>query len=98
MAELADRLGVSVPSISRLELNDERGAAKAATVDRALGALGLGRWHVVLPVEELDAIIRTAESVVDEVSWTMALEAQPLTSEAIAQMRQRLIAGAFAHR
>ena len=39
MADLAARLGTTVPSDSTLERNDERGAAKAATVERALAAI-----------------------------------------------------------
>lgn len=98
MAELANRLGTSVPSVSTLELNDERGAAKATTIDRALAALELDRWDVVLPAAELAAITRQAQAVADEVAWTMALEAQTLTDEAKAGMLRRLISEAVAAR
>lgn len=94
MAELADRLGTSVPSVSTLELNDERGAAKATTVDRALAALGLDRWDVILPATELAAITQRAREVTDEVAWTMALEAQTLTDEAKAAMVRRIVSDA----
>ena len=98
MADLADRLGTSVPSVSTLELNDERGAAKAATVERALAALDLDRWDVVLPAAELAAIEHRAQEIADEVAWTMALEAQTLTDEAKTTMVRRLIAEAVAAR
>ena len=98
MAELASRLGTSVPSVSTLELNDERGAAKAATVDRALAALGLDRWDTILPATELAAITQQAREVADEVAWTMALESQTLSDEAKANMVRRLIAEAVAAR
>lgn len=98
MAELAVRLGTSVPSVSTLELNDERGAAKAATVERALAALELDRWDVVLPAAELAAITQRTQEVVDEVAWTMALEAQTLTDGAKEAMVRRLIAEALAAR
>ena len=98
MADLAARLGTSVPSVSTLELNDERGAAKAATVERALAALELDRWDVVLPAAELAAITQRTREVVDEVAWTMALEAQTLTEDAKAAMVRRLIAEGIATR
>jgi transcriptional regulator with XRE-family HTH domain len=40
MKELAQRMGVGVQAVSTLELNDERGAIKIETRDRALRALG----------------------------------------------------------
>ena len=98
MAELAERLGTSVPSVSTLELNDERGAAKAATVDRALAALEVDRWDVILPANELVAITQRAHDIADEVAWTMALEAQTLSDQAMAAMVRRLIAEAVATR
>lgn len=98
MAELADRLGTSVPSVSTVELNDERGAAKAATVERAMAALGLDRWDIVLPAAELADIVRRAQEVVDEVAWTMALEAQTLTNDAKAAMVRRVIIESVAAR
>lgn len=76
----------------------ERGAAKAETVERALAALELDRWDVVLPAAELAAIEHRASEVVDEVAWTMALEAQTLTEDAKATMVRRLIAGVLASR
>lgn len=92
MADLAARLGVSVPSVSTLERNDERGAAKSATVDRALDALGLARWHAVLSKAELAAIEAEARSVAEEVRWTMALEAQTIRPEDTETIVRRLVA------
>lgn len=98
MSEMAERLGVSVPSVSTLERNDEQGRAKTETVDRALAALRLVRWDVVLPAEEFDAILLRAEEIAAEVSWTMALEAQTLTDDAVSKIVQRLVAKAVASR
>lgn len=81
MGTLAARLGLTVASVSTLELNDERGAAKTKTVDRALAALGLARWDVILRVDELRAIEERSRNIVDEVAWTMALEAQNISGE-----------------
>jgi transcriptional regulator with XRE-family HTH domain len=96
MSEMAERLGVSVPSVSTLERNDEQGRAKTATVDRALAALRLVRWDVVLPAEEFDAILLRAEEIAAEVSWTMSLEAQTLTDDAVSKIVQRLVARSVA--
>jgi len=92
MSTLAKRLGVTVPSMSTLELNDERGVAKTQTVDRALAALGLARWDVVLPAEELAKIIESAKATASKVKWTMALEAQNLSSESLDAMVSRSVA------
>jgi hypothetical protein len=79
MGVLAERLGQTSASVSTLELNDERGVAKTKTVDRALNALGLARWDIILPAEQLMAIESRSRSIVDEVAWSMALEAQEIT-------------------
>jgi transcriptional regulator with XRE-family HTH domain len=79
MSELATRLGVAASSVSSLELNDERGAAKTETVDRALDALGLARLDVVLPKEELEQIEAEARRAATRAAWTMALEAQNIS-------------------
>jgi hypothetical protein len=92
MSTLAKRLGVTVPSMSTLELNDERGVAKTQTVDRALAALGLARWDVILPAEELAKIIESAKETAAKVKWTMALEAQNLSSESLDAMVSRSVA------
>ena len=89
MADLAARLGTTVPSDSTLERNDERGAAKAATVERALAAI---------TQRALAAITQRAQEVIDGVAWAKAMEAQTLTEEAKAAMVRRLIAGAVAAR
>jgi hypothetical protein len=81
MGTLAARLGQTVASVSTLELNDQRGVAKTETVDRALAALGLARWDIILPVDELRAIEDRSRIIVDEVAWTMALEAQNISNE-----------------
>jgi transcriptional regulator with XRE-family HTH domain len=92
MSTLAERLGVAVSSLSTLELNDERGAAKTETLDRALAALGLARWDVVLPAEELAKIIESAKETAASVRWTMALEAQNVSSDSLDAMVTRSIA------
>lgn len=98
MADLSGRLGVSTSSVSTLELNDERGTAKPATVDRALVALDLARWDVVMPAAELQAIFEEAEETAREVAWQMALEAQTLTDAALSRIVRRLVVEALASR
>lgn len=92
MKELARRLGVTVPSVSSLELNDENGSAKPQTVDRALEALGLARWDVILPAEVLSGIVRDARASIGRVRWTMALEAQNISDDAVDELVSRSVA------
>ncbi|MCL4413638.1 MAG: hypothetical protein M1522_02625 [Actinobacteria bacterium] len=96
MAELADRLGVSVSSVSSLEMDDERGAAKTGTINRALVALDLARWDVVVPAAELEAMFTEAEETASEVAWQMALEAQPISDETVSRITRQLVAEAVA--
>lgn len=92
MKDLATRLGVTLASVSTLELNDERGVAKTETVEKALEALGLARWDVVLPADELAKIIASAREMAASVTWTMALEAQNVPSESLDAVVKRSIA------
>lgn len=92
MTQLAARLGVTVPSVSTLELNDERGVAKIETVEKALDALGLARWEAIVPKQELAVIEAEARAIAEEVSWTMALEAQDLTVADVETIVARLVA------
>ncbi len=96
MAELADRLGVSVSSVSSLELNDERGTAKMGTINRALVALDLARWDVVVPAAELEAMFVEAEETAREVAWQMALEAQRIPDETVSRITRQLVAESVA--
>ncbi len=98
MADLAARLGVSVPSVSSLELNDVQGRAKAATVERALEALGLARWDVVLPAAEMSAMVDRAEAIARRSAWTMGLEAQNVSDDAVSRLVQSLVAKQIASR
>lgn len=98
MADLAARLGVSVPSVSTLERNDERGAAKVETVEKALTALRLARWDVILPQEELAAIAAEAREIAEETAWDMALEAQDVTTADVEGLVTDLIAQRLAAR
>lgn len=71
MSDLAERLGVSLSSVSTLELNDEKGVAKTETVERALAALGLARFDIILPAPDLDAIVEKAERIAEDVGKTL---------------------------
>ncbi len=85
MGTLATRLGVSLASVSTLELNDERGVAKTETVFFSFGGAisGLARWDVILPADELAKIVESAKETAANVKWTMALEAQNVPSESL---------------
>jgi transcriptional regulator with XRE-family HTH domain len=50
MAESAKRLHVTIRSVLTLELNDARGSAKVETVERALAAMGLAQFVVIVPI------------------------------------------------
>lgn len=91
MADLAERLGVSVASVSTLELNDERGTAKTATIERAMVALDMARWDEVLPASELEAIFAKAEDIAGAVAWDMALEGQAIGDETVVKIVRTLV-------
>lgn len=97
MSDLAAALGVSIPSVSTLELNDERGVAKSETVERALHALGLERWDAVLPSEQVRAIDAEAGAIAARVAWTMSLEAQDLPQHEVDAIVRRLVAARVAN-
>ncbi|MCW2134369.1 helix-turn-helix domain-containing protein [Arthrobacter sp. VKM Ac-2550] len=93
--QLAEKLGIGTASVSTLELNEDRGVAKTATVDRALSAMGKTRITFVidtLPEQEMLAIREQAAQEVRKIAWTMALEAQPLTEDAKARLEDKVYA------
>ena len=92
MAELAKRLHVTIPSVSTLELNDARGSAKIETVERALAAMGLAQFVVILPIEKLREIEAEARAIASDVEWTMAREAQNLPARTTETMVHQLMA------
>lgn len=99
MRDLAAKLGVGVQAVSTLELNDEKGSIKVATRERALAALGKRSVTVVVDApsgEQLAQAEARARALVGEVAWTMGLEAQNLTSEAIEQLVQEALADELA--
>jgi len=98
MSDLANRLGVSVSTVSTLELHDERGTAKAATTERALQAMNLARWDIVLPARELERIIADCQEITDQVAWQMAVENQTISPEDERQILERLVRTELASR
>lgn len=95
MKELADRMGVGVQAVSTLELNDERGAIKVETRDRALRALGKRALPIVvdaLPDDVIADIETEARSLVERTQWSMALSGQSLSDDAVERLVQKVVA------
>ncbi len=91
MAELADRLGITVSSVSTLELNDERGTAKTSTVEKAMLALDLARLDIVVPAGVLERAIKRSEDLANYVNLQMSLEGQELGEAALARIAHTLV-------
>ena len=99
MKEFASRLGVGVQAVSTLELNDEKGTIKVQTRERALAALGKRAVTVVVDAvtdEQLAAAELRARALVEQVAWTMGLEAQNLTTESIEELVREALADELA--
>lgn len=95
MAELARRLGVTVSSVSNLELNEMEGRSRIDTVDAALAALGLVRvqsFERTPDDHDLTTIVQDAERLVAAVAHTMALEGQRITEAQRRYLIERQIA------
>jgi transcriptional regulator with XRE-family HTH domain len=95
MKELAQRMGVGVQAVSTLELNDERGAIKIETRDRALRALGKRALPIIVDAipEEIAAEVETeARALVERTQWSMALSGQHLSDDAVERMVKKVVA------
>ena len=95
MKELADRMGVGVQAVSTLELNDERGAIKVETRDRALRALGKRALPIVvdaLPDDIVADVEAEARALVERTQWSMAMSGQGLSDDAVNRLVQKVVA------
>jgi transcriptional regulator with XRE-family HTH domain len=94
MQDLADRLGIGVQAVSTLELNDERGAIKVETRNRALLALGKREINVLVdaqPSVNLDAVEAEARALVERTAWSMALSGKSLTDDAVERLVKKFV-------
>ncbi|MBA3993346.1 MAG: transcriptional regulator [Cyanobacteria bacterium DS2.3.42] len=79
--QLAERLGISQPSVIDLEKNEHSGSITLRTLENAAEALGCRVVYAVVPKESLEAVIlnqarRNAREIVQSVGRSMALEKQ----------------------
>jgi predicted DNA-binding mobile mystery protein A len=84
--DLADRMGISQPSLSRLESNERIGTVQLDTLQRAADALECDVVYALVPRRSLDEMVndqaRTrALERLGRVAHTMALEDQALSNE-----------------
>ncbi len=79
--QLAERLGVSQPSVIDMEKNEHRGSISLKTLENAAEALGCRVVYAVVPKESFEKIVsdqarRKANEIVRSVGRSMALEKQ----------------------
>lgn len=87
-AELARRLGVGVPTATRLELSEAEDRITLATLRRAAEALGCELQYALVPKQSLadtldNRALALARQQMAAVSHTMALEAQSTSFETV---------------
>jgi predicted DNA-binding mobile mystery protein A len=86
--ELARRLGVSVPTATRMELSEAEDRITLSTLRRAAEALGCELHYALVPQQSLaDTLEKRALTLARQqmaaVSHTMALEAQSTSKETV---------------
>ncbi|MBO9523127.1 MAG: mobile mystery protein A [Nocardioidaceae bacterium] len=94
-ADLADRMGVSQPSVTRLEKSERDDAARLETLIRAADALGCDLVYALVPRRPLDDMVteqarRRALRRVEQVGHTMALEDQAVDDRSLAEKIEAL--------
>lgn len=80
-AQLARRLGITKPTMRKIEESERRGTITLSTLQRAANALGCEVKISLLPPDSLEGILRrraleTAEKILKRTSLHMNLEAQ----------------------
>ena len=93
--ELAGRMGVSQPSVTRLEQSERDGVARLDTLRRVADALECEVVYALVPRRPLDDMVTAqarhrARERVEQVAHTMALEDQALTDDTLAAQLDRL--------
>lgn len=94
--QLADRMGVTRPSVSNLEQSEARDAISLKTLRLAAEALGCRLVYALVPGRSLeesvyDRAVRIADAQLARMNHTMRLENQALADEDLAFERKRLI-------
>lgn len=96
--QLAERIGVSQPSVVHMERSEAAGTIELSTLKRAAEALNCRVIYALVPADgSLESALRqqaerAAESLLARVEHTMALEAQGNAPEARNALRDELAA------
>jgi predicted DNA-binding mobile mystery protein A len=88
--ELAERMGVTQPSLTRLEKSERHNGARLDTLMRAADALECDFVYALVPRRTLDEVVtaqarRRARERVLQVAQTMALEDQAIADDKVAK-------------
>ena len=93
--ELADRMGVSQPSVTRLEQSERDGVVRLDTLTRVADALECDVVYALVPRRPLEDMVtaqarRRARERVAQVAHTMALEDQAVAGVSLAEQLDRM--------
>lgn len=93
--DLADRMGVSQPSVTRLEQSERDGVVRLDTLTRVADALECDVVYALVPRRPLEEMVtaqarRRARERVTQVAHTMALENQGVGGLSLAEQVDRL--------
>jgi len=96
-AQLARRMGITQPSVAGLEKAESQGTVTLARLERAADALGCTLVYMLVPNRRLTEMVRErAGRMVDRelsrVDHTMALEAQNVGADELADESDELVA------
>lgn len=94
-AQLAERMKISQPSITALEKHETKGAVTLARLERAAEAMECSLVYAIVPNRPLEEIVmerarQLAGKVLERINHTMALEAQNLGFEELADEHEEL--------
>jgi predicted DNA-binding mobile mystery protein A len=95
--QLADRMGISQPTLVRLERSEAAGTITFSSLERAAEALGCRVVYALVPLKPLTETIEDRASVLAEqqlasVEQTMRLEAQGVSDEKQRKQAHRQLA------
>jgi len=93
--DLADRMGVSQPSVTRLEQSERDGVVRLDTLTRVADALECDVVYALVPRRPLEDMVtaqarRRARERVAQVAHTMALEDQAVAGLSLSEQVDRL--------
>lgn len=104
--QLAGRMGIAQPSLSRLEKNEKSGSITLTSLRRAADALGCDLVYALVPYRSLEQTIHdramiVAEERVEYVTHSMELESQAVSDKEkamqISEVARELLEGSLKH-